>query len=51
VFAALFRRVAEDHLVLNFKPGVALTVTDPLTGAIVTCPVFVCRISIVVPIG
>jgi hypothetical protein len=41
VFAALFIRVAEDHLVLNFRPGVAFTVTEPETGAIVTCPVLV----------
>jgi hypothetical protein len=33
--------VQDDHLVLNFNPGVAFTVTDPETGAMVTCPVLV----------
>jgi hypothetical protein len=42
VFAALFIRVQDDHLVLNFKPGVAFTVVVPgVAAAIVTCPVFV----------
>jgi hypothetical protein len=51
VFAALFKRVADDQVVRSFKPGVAFTVTAPDTGAIVTCPAPVWRISIEVPIG
>ena len=46
----LLMRVADDHCALMFSPCVPFTVT-PAPAVRVVCPVFVCKATIVVPIG